>query len=322
MFKTPILLMIFNRPEYSFQTFESIRKAKPKQLFIASDGARKDKTGEKQIVEKLRKDIISKVDWKCEVKTLFRKENLGCRNAVSGAITWFFKNVEQGIILEDDCVPNQSFYPFCEFMLERYKDDTRISMISGTSYIFDKAQNYYKDYFFSKYYSIWGWATWRRSWNKLDLKMKDWEIYKDNNELYNLYKNDDWARRFTKMFNIGNKINSWGIPWFYTCVFENTLSISPINNLISNVGDIGTHKEEEGSDPFIKRKTKEFDTKNIRHPKQVFPSRYLNNLQFNNLIEYEKIRDSKSRLKHFLQLRFISKPLERMVKKLLRRRTW
>lgn len=319
MLNTPILFLIFNRPEYTFKTFESIRKAKPKQLFIASDGQRKNKAGEKQIVEKLRKDVLSKIDWKCKVTTLFRKKNLGCRNAVSGAITWFFKNVEQGIILEDDCVPNQSFYPFCEQMLNKYKDDTRISMVAGTNHIFDKVNNHQEDYFFSKNYVIWGWATWRRVWNKYDLEMKNWSEHKSKYELYNLY-DEDWARRFTKMFDSPVVKGTWDISWVYTCIFENTLAISPIKNLVSNIGDIGTHKGETGNDPFIKRATKEFDFKNIKHPKQVFPSRYLNNLQFNNIIEYEKIRDSKSKLKYFLRLRFITKPIEKIVKKVFRRK--
>jgi hypothetical protein len=316
MLKTPILFMIFNRPDYTSQTFESIRKAKPKQLFIASDGARKDKIGEKQIVEQLRKDVLSKINWKCEIKTLFRNKNLGCRNAVSEAITWFFKNVEQGIILEDDCVPNQSFYPFCEQILEKYKDDTRISMVSGTNYLFNKVVDYPYDYFFSKYYSIWGWATWRRSWKNFDLKMKDWKKYKENQELYYLYQNNNWARRFTKMFDSPIVKDTWDISWVYTCIFENTLTITPINNLISNIGDCGTHAGE-GRSPFIKMATKEFDTKNIKHPKQVFPSGYLNNLQFETIITYLNIK--KISIKYFLQLRFIIKPLEKLVKKIIRK---
>ena len=131
MLNTPILFLVFNRPDTTQRVFAQIRKIQPKQLFIAADGARKGKEGEQERVAQVRKLILEGIDWDCEVKTLFRDENLGCGKAVSEGITWFFKNVEQGIILEDDTLPDLSFFPFCEELLERYKDDERVAMISG-----------------------------------------------------------------------------------------------------------------------------------------------------------------------------------------------
>jgi len=145
--KKPVLFLIFNRPDTTKQVFEAIREYQPKQLFIAADGPREEKHNEKELCEETRK-IAQKVDWDCEVKTLFRNENLGCRDAVSSAIDWFFENVEDGIILEDDCLPNQSFFKFCEEMLELYKNDTRIMHISGNNLLNNVKSK--TDYYFSK----------------------------------------------------------------------------------------------------------------------------------------------------------------------------
>ena len=153
-YNIPILFLIFNRPDVTEKVFEAIRRQKPKQLFVAADGYRKNKQGEKELCDKTR-SIINKIDWDCEVKTLFRNENLGCCMAVSSAIEWFFQQVEYGIILEDDCLPNASFFRFQKEMLEKYKDDSRIMMVSG-----DNFQNGKKrgdaSYYFSKLTHIWG----------------------------------------------------------------------------------------------------------------------------------------------------------------------
>ena len=133
MYKIPILFVIFNRPEIARKSFESIRKRKPQKLYIACDGARSNKPGEIEIVEKTRKTILDAVDWDCEVKTLFQKDNLGCGRGVYTAISWLFENEEKGIILEDDCVVNSSFFLFMEHILEKYKEDQRIGMVAGSN---------------------------------------------------------------------------------------------------------------------------------------------------------------------------------------------
>ena len=134
MYNTPILLLVFNREDTTRQVFEAIRRQKPKFLFVAADGARKNRPGETEACRRVR-DMVTQIDWDCELKTLFRDENLGCQTAVSTAITWFFEQVEQGIILEDDCLPDPSFFPYCEELLNRYRDDTRIGHISGNCFL-------------------------------------------------------------------------------------------------------------------------------------------------------------------------------------------
>lgn len=153
---TAVLFLVFNRPDTTKQVFEAIRKAKPPRLYVAADGPRLNRAGEEEKVKAVREYLMDNIDWSCEVKTLFRQENLGCKYAVSGAITWFFEHEEMGIILEDDCLPSQSFFWFCEELLNRYNNDTRIFLISGFNSI-NKWKNNSFDYLFSYYGSIWGW---------------------------------------------------------------------------------------------------------------------------------------------------------------------
>ncbi len=166
---TPVLFLIFNRPDTTTRVFEAIREARPSRLYVAADGPRADKEGEAQRCLETRK-ITEAVDWPCEVRRLYREENLGCKLAVSSAITWFFTHEEEGIILEDDCLPDQSFFPFCAAMLERYRDDGRIMMVLGTS-LLPPGGGPDADYLFTQYFLIWGWATWRRAWEKYDIEM-------------------------------------------------------------------------------------------------------------------------------------------------------
>ena len=234
--KTPILFLIFNREDTTQKVFDAIRQQKPKYLFVAADGARKNKSGEAEKCQRV-KDIIKQVDWDCELKTLFREENLGCKLAVSSAITWFFENVEQGIILEDDCLPDPSFFPYCEELLEKYKDDTRIGHISGDNFlqgIIDKSLSYD----FCSCSHIWGWATWRRVWKNYDVNFPFWEEQKDKRSF--LFKNKLEEIYFSSfipdVLNNRNGINTWDTQWLFTLRVQNQLSIYPAVNMVENIG--------------------------------------------------------------------------------------
>ena len=148
---TPILFLIFNRLDTTKKVFETIKKNKPSKLYIASDGARVHKQGEKEIVQQVRDFVLENIDWNCEVQTLLRQENLGCKEAVSSAISWFFKNEEMGIILEDDCLPDDSFFYFCQDLLIKYQNDTRIWLITGTNDLVEDVSTDKEAYYFSKY---------------------------------------------------------------------------------------------------------------------------------------------------------------------------
>ena len=153
---SPVLFLVFNRPETTRQVFEAIRTAKPPRLYIAADGPRLEREGERASCEEVRK-IALEVDWECDVNTLFRVENLGCKRGPSEGISWFFEHEDEGIILEDDCLPDQSFFSFCEELLERYRNDTRIMAISGNNFQHGRKRTEYS-YYFSRYFHGWGWT--------------------------------------------------------------------------------------------------------------------------------------------------------------------
>jgi hypothetical protein len=286
-FNTPILFLIFNRPDTTQLVFNEIRKAKPKQLFVAADGPRKDHPEEVDLCQKTRA-IVDRVDWDCEVTTLFRNENLGCKYAVSSAIDWFFSHVEEGIILEDDCVPDQSFFPFCQELLEKYRDDKRIMMISGTNYLFNKIEMN-ESYYFSRYYAIWGWATWKRAWSNYDIKMSGWPDYNSKNVLYLIYCHAEIADFFRNMIQnaYSDQLETWDIQWVYTCMVNSGLAICPKYNLISNIGITGSHANDV--DRFNFMPVKEFDTLRVIHPAHVMPNVTLDNICFDEITKRESI---------------------------------
>ena len=168
---TPVVFIIFNRPDTTQKVFDEIKKVKPKKLFVISDGPRKP--SEEKLCVETRK-IIDGVDWECEVLKNYSDKNLGLKERISSGLNWVFNNTEEAIILEDDCVPDQSFFKFCEEMLDRYRGNKNIMMIGGSNPLKDfEIENAYT---FSKYYQIWGWATWKRAWDKYDIDMKGWGV--------------------------------------------------------------------------------------------------------------------------------------------------
>jgi hypothetical protein len=235
--KSPVLFLIFNRPDTTKQVFEAIRKAKPPRLYVAADGPRDSRSGEDAKVKAVRDYVLDHIDWGCEVKTLFRDKNLGCKYAVSSAIDWFFEHEEMGIILEDDCLPHYSFFRFCEELLELYRDEERIGIISGDNFQFGKRRTH-DSYYFSRYAHIWGWASWRRTWQKYDVEMKQWPDVKTQ-EWFSYILRDKkivryWIHIFDDVFN--NKIDTWDYQLNFACLINSTLNIMPNDNLISNIG--------------------------------------------------------------------------------------
>ncbi|MDA9260644.1 hypothetical protein N9P58_02130 [Puniceicoccaceae bacterium] len=234
MLNTPILFLIFNRPELTQRVFSQIAKAKPTKLFVAADGARNE--SEKVVCEQTR-TIIDQIDWECEVFTLFRDKNLGCRNAVESAISWFFDNVEQGIILEDDCLPNNSFFSFCEEMLDRYQEDTRVMHIGGANFQ-NGIQRGEASYYFSRIMHCWGWASWRRAWHLNDPNLDTFKRFHNENLVVDLY--DDVRIQNFLMKHLSaiyrGDLNTWCFVWFYSVLIQHGLCIIPNHNLISNIG--------------------------------------------------------------------------------------
>jgi hypothetical protein len=290
MFDTPILFLIFNRPKETAKVFESIRRRRPKQLFIAADGPRGDKMEDIQLCEKTR-EIVKKIDWQCEVKTLFRTDNLGCGKAVSEAINWFFSHIEEGIILEDDCVPNQSFFDFSAIMLEKYRHDDQIMHISGTNHLFNTRltpQN--NTYFFSAFNTVWGWATWRRAWLLYDFDMNEWE----NSPQYMAHRFSniqfiEWLDREIS-YVASKKIDTWDWQWTFCIQKNNGLCITPIVNLVSNIGWYGVHYTFRHHHHFMP--TVELNIKTL-----IYPSEKIINLQL-DAQNLEKRQNPKQSLKN------------------------
>lgn len=238
--ETPIAFMIFNRPEYTNAVFAEIRKAQPKKLFIIADGPR---IPSEEAACKEARAIVENIDWPCEVYRNYAEQNLGLKERFRSGLNWYFKHVEQGIILEDDCLPHPSFFQFTNEMLERYKNEEQIMMISGDNFL----PNFeIKDsYAFSKFFSIWGWATWRRAWQKYDIEMYDWGEPGGKKFLETLYpKSQKYMRtHMKKIFDDAytGRLKTWDVQWLYSCLVNNGLCIIPRVNLISNIGIIGTH---------------------------------------------------------------------------------
>jgi hypothetical protein len=262
--ETPVLFLVFKRLDTTKQVFEQIRKAKPPRLYIAADGPRAHVKGEKEKVKAVREYVLSNIDWKCEVKTLFRDKNLGCGKAVSEAITWFFENEDQGIILEDDTVPSLSFFWFCEELLDTYKDDKRIWHIGGCNFQ-DGRKRGDGDYYFSVYNHIWGWASWSDRWKYYDFKLEKIETDMFIRKIFSSKKEIKyWCRIFWKMKS-ENPIDTWDYQWTFTMWFYDGVAILPNVNMVSNIGFgiEGTHTHDINN-PLAKMER--FEMMAINHP--------------------------------------------------------
>lgn len=233
--ETPVLFLVFNRPDCTAKVFEALRLHKPKKLFIAADGFRLNKEGEKELCDEVRQIVVN-IDWECELRTLFRDNNLGCGKAVSSAINWFFEFVEEGIILEDDCLPSQSFFKYCSELLEKYKYNEDIYTISGNNF---HGKSWSDDsYYFSAYSHIWGWATWKRAWAKYDFNlhsMNDAQLYENLKHYFNrkLIVNY-WFSNYKSMKY--NPIDTWDYQWMFLVWYNKGVNILPNINLVQNIG--------------------------------------------------------------------------------------
>jgi hypothetical protein len=271
----PVLFLIFSRPSTTERVFEQIRKAKPSRLFIAADGPRKNKPGEFEKCQAARA-IVSKVDWECEVKTLFRDENLGCGRAVSGAIDWFFEHVEEGIILEDDTNPSPDFFRFCSEMLDYYRDDIRVMEIGGSSMPNRLSKNSKYSYFFSDWDYIWGWATWKRAWKHYDYSMKLYpEVTAHGYLLRNytsVYERYYMEYLLSRSHYQSDSVTFWDIQWGFARKINSGLVVVPTKNMVVNLGFglDATNTTNAKEYTFMKHEKMEFP---LRHPEFVMQDR-------------------------------------------------
>lgn len=261
-FDIPIAFIIFNKPLETKRVFEQIKKIKPKQLFLISDGPR---TGNEQDRSncKLVKEIVEDINWNCEVHKNYSDVNLGCGKRPASGISWVFEIVDKAIIIEDDCLPNTSFFYFCKEMLERYSEDERIMLISGTN-VLGKWKDDKQDYCFSYYGGIWGWATWKRAWKYYDYDIKLWKNKDCEEYIKNLLidksQYENLIKIFDKTYKKTEAISWWDYQWWFCRLIQSGLAIVPSKNLISNIGfnKNATHTFDENS-CFSNIKSYEFD---------------------------------------------------------------
>ncbi|MCP1384369.1 nucleotide-diphospho-sugar transferase [Runella salmonicolor] len=256
---SPILFLIFNRPKQTKLVFEQIRKAKPRKLFIAADGPRSKIKGEIELCNEAR-SITNLIDWDCEVNTLFRPTNLGCGKAVSEAIDWFFENVKEGIILEDDCLPDQTFFSFCTELLDYYRDDERVAHIAGSNHQLGNWRGE-GSYYFSNFVHIWGWATWKRAWNYYDFTCKNFQSK-------GLQKMEPMMQIALKK-TLSGELDTWDLQWNYAVVNNNKLSIIPNISLIKNIGYDSLYSTHTKKEPKWIKKMKYGKIETIIHPNEV-----------------------------------------------------
>ena len=234
---TPVVLFIFNRPETTREVFAAIRDAQPKKLLIIADGARMDRPGELEKCAETRASIESGIDWPCEVLSNYSEVNLGCGRRFASGMDWVFTQVEEAIFLEDDCVPDSTFFSFCANLLERYRFDTRVMHINGNNFVgsgfHDEAS-----YAFCKNVHSWAWATWKRAWVYYDYNMLLWRNGKGLELLRNVseseYEFEYWRKCFDKV--TAGEVDTWDFQWLFACWTQSGLAIYPKSNLVSDIG--------------------------------------------------------------------------------------
>lgn len=280
-FLTPVGFLIFNRPDLTEVVFREISKIKPQKLFLIADGPRNP--DEKEKCDRTRA-IVQKIDWDCDVLTNFSDVNLGCGRRESSGFDWVFSHVEEAIFLEDDVCPSPSFFGLCQTLLEHYRDDKRIMHISGDSSVNKNINN--DSYYFSKYPHSWGWASWRRAWQHYDYKMASWPTFKASGLLNSICDRPEeqkhWIGIFDQMHADAQVLDTWDYQWLYACWSQGGLSITPNQNLMSNLGfnrQDAAHTVKD--DPRSKVPTS--DIWDIKHPQFILRNKDADNNTYNNI---------------------------------------
>jgi hypothetical protein len=233
--RTPVAFLVFNRPETTRQVFAEIARARPPALLVVADGPRESRADEAEKCARVRA-VIDQVDWPCDVATNYSGSNLGCRDRVSSGLDWVFEQVPEAIILEDDCLPHPTFFRYCDDLLERYREDPRVGMISGDNFQFGRKVGD-GSYYFSKYTHIWGWASWRRAWKHYDVKARIWPEFLDSgwfDQMTFACERRTWRWVFERIHS--GLIDTWDYQWTLACWSQSMMTVMPQANLVSNIG--------------------------------------------------------------------------------------
>jgi len=248
--KTPIVFIIFNRPALASKVWQVIRDAKPERLFVIADGPRETVPEDKERCAATRRVVEAGADWPCEIVRLYSDTNLGCGRRISSGLSEVFRLSEEAIILEDDCLPDPSFFPFCEELLARYRHDPRVAQIGGSCFQGMRPTREGPSYFFSRYPHCWGWATWRRAWANYDHEMRIWRDDPGAGWLDRVVSHRDERRYWRQNFGrtAGGLVDSWAYRWTLAVFKRGDFCVSPKANLVLNIGFgvDATHTTETG----------------------------------------------------------------------------
>lgn len=264
LFNTPIIFIIFNRPAVTKRVFEVIRKMQPTRFFIAADGPRYPLKKEYELCEQTRA-IVEQIDWPCDLQLLFNEQNMGCGKAVSRAITWFFQQVEEGIVLEDDCLPSEDFFFFCEELLAHYRHDSRVTTICGST-LLNKKYAHIPGHYLGNSNGVWGWATWRRAWALYDFEIKKINDPLVKERIRKTLGNDIVFPYVIDTFNLllSGKFDTWDIQWYFAGLSNGGRAVCPFQNMISNIGHDGAH--DQGKNRLHDRPVFPLDRSRITEP--------------------------------------------------------
>ena len=283
---TPVVFIIFRRPDTTEKVFEAIRQAKPPQLLVIADAPNLERPGEAEKVAASKK-IIERVDWDCEVLKNYAESNLGCAKRVTSGLNWAFELVSEAIIIEDDCLPHPSFFQYCQELLAHYRYDRRIMSIAGTNFQFGTKVTDYS-YYHSCYHDCWGWATWKRAWQYYDFEMKLWSKLSNSSFLSDQLVTHKAAKYWAKYFQLtyeGNK-DSWFYRWLFACWIQSGLAITPNVNLVSNIGFGSDGTPTLGDSPFASLPTEAMSFPLI-HPSFVIQNKQADRLNQRNRFDIE-----------------------------------
>jgi len=281
---TPVIFVTFNRPQVTAKVFESIRNARPRQLFWVSDGARSSQDNEEEAVAETQA-LTSRIDWDCELHTNFSPVNMGCKKRVESGLDWAFQTVDRAIVLEDDCLPHPSFFGFCETLLHHYEQDRRIGVVSGNNFQ-DGISRSENGYYFSKYPHCWGWATWHRAWRLYDRHLEQWHAFDALGGFSEIADSPQeeayWRMIFDRQHS--NESSSWAYSWVYSLWSQRMLTVLPDKNLVSNIGfgDGATHTVSTTS-PLADIPTS--PAGNFTHPENVIRNRIADEFTFSRVFQ-------------------------------------
>lgn len=236
MIDTPVLLLIYNRPELTRRVFEEVRRQRPRHLCVVADGPRPGRPDDDERCAATRA-VIDGVDWPCVVERDFAERNLGCRARVASGLTWFFGRVDRGIVLEDDCLPHASFFAFCEALLDRHAADSRVMHVAGANFQNGRCWGD-GSYYASSYPTVWGWASWRRAWRSYDLEMAEYPAFlragKLRARIPSLRDRAYWLGTFQTMYE--RRVDTWDHAWTFAIWNRGGVALVPNANLVSNIG--------------------------------------------------------------------------------------